>query len=85
MTEQQLKKGLFRLWIYVSVCWVCYFTFYLVPKQFLPRLLREFRYENIFDFGDIPEYFCIYFLPPVILLILGKVSFWIFKGFKKSD
>ena len=47
MTEQQLKKGLFRLWIYVSVCWVCYFTFYLVPKQFLPRLLREFRYENI--------------------------------------
>ena len=27
MTEQQLKKGLFRLWIVFSVCWVSYHLF----------------------------------------------------------
>jgi hypothetical protein len=77
MTEQQLKKGLFRLWIVVSVCWVSYWHLYTLactPESFTRAYTSHFG-----------ETFCIIFLPPVILLILGKSIFWIARGFKKSD
>jgi len=68
MKQLQLKKGLFRLWIVVSVFWVCYSINSFVPYAF-----------------DLLEVFFVLILPPVILLILGKSIFWIFKGFVKSD
>ena len=68
MTEQQLKKGLFRLWIVVSVFWVCYGIINFAPHAF-----------------DLLEVFFVLILPPVLLLILGKSIFWIFKGFMKSE
>ena len=85
MTEQQLKKGLFRLWIFVSVCWVCFAIYGLSAEQQF-----EFLFFGLYIVYDVQEgtladdLFDI-IAPPVILLILGKSIFWIVKGFKKSD
>ena len=71
MTEQQLKKGLFRLWIVVSVCWIVAWTIGL----------NSF---NAFE-HDLIEALSYLLLPPVLLPIFSKSIFWVVKGFKKSD
>jgi hypothetical protein len=81
MTEQQLKKGLFRLWIVFSVCWISYFTLSICLS--LLNVWERMGSAMTRDFGDFLEYISIIFLPPVILLYLGKSIFWIVKGFKK--
>ena len=58
MSEQQIRKRLFRLWIVVSVFWVCFSINEFAPYAF-----------------DLLEAFCVIFLPPVILLILGRSIF----------
>ena len=81
MTEQQLKKGLFRLWIVVSACWVLFVLigfFTLVIDKWMGHGFGLW----IFSFLGL---FSLFLLPPVILLFLGKISFWIARGFKKSD
>ena len=82
MTEQQLKKGLFRLWIVVSVCWVLFVVigfFILVIDSWMGHGLGKINWIELLGVC------CLLLLPPVILLYLGKVSFWIARGFKKSD
>ena len=76
MTEQQLKKGLFRLWIVVSVCW-----FLIVVIGMFTVAITGGKV----NWGDFVVVLCLLLSFPVILLYLGKVSFWIVQGFKKES
>ena len=50
MTEQQLKKGLFRLWIVVSVCWISYVGFDLYDEYL--RMQNAFHEYHVLEYAS---------------------------------
>jgi hypothetical protein len=66
------RRGLFRLWLLVSMAWVMGWIVYLVMFGI------QGGFHKIGDFLDVPV---LLFGPPVVLFALGVVARWAFQGF----
>jgi len=66
------RRGLFRIWLLLSVGWLMSWTNYLIMYVLEGRFTRS-------DFFTIPV---ILFGPPVALLIFGIAARWAFRGFQ---
>ena len=62
-----LGKGLFRIWIVLSICWYGFVVERLIDKP--SRLYSD-------------ELFLI-LLTPFAVLVVGKLTIWALQGFKK--
>jgi hypothetical protein len=69
------RRGLFRVWVLVSVAWVMSWVIYL-----LVDILR-----NGFHGSDLLIVPILLFGPPVALLIFGMAAGWAFRGFKVPE
>ena len=98
MTEQQLRKGLFRLWIVASVCWVCYMGLdihgdYMEYRKWHSEYIANFR-QNLDNFSDVLieenekyEQSRLWHAIAMFAVPIGVyfITNWIIKGFKKSN
>jgi hypothetical protein len=66
------RRGLFRMWLLLSVGWIMSWSNYLIMYVLQGRFTRN-------DFLVIPV---ILFVPPVALLLFGIVTRWAFRGFQ---
>jgi hypothetical protein len=69
------RRGLFRMWLLLSVGWVMSWTVYLIMYVLQGRFSGS-------DFLAIPV---ILFGPPVALLFFGIVTRWAFRGFQVAE
>jgi len=67
------KKGLFRIWIIVSVIWFIIIFFGMV-EEFgnIPNIFKDFS-------GSLLYFFIFGLVPPLLVLLLWPVSKWIIK------
>jgi hypothetical protein len=66
------RRGLFRIWLLLSVGWLMSWTNYLIIYVLEGRFTKS-------DFLAVP---IILFAPPVALLIFGISARWAFRGFR---
>jgi hypothetical protein len=66
------RRGLFRIWLLLSVGWIMSWTNYLIMYLLQGRSTRN-------DFLVIPV---LLLAPPVALLFFGIVTRWAFRGFQ---
>jgi hypothetical protein len=64
------KKGLFRIWIIVSVIWFIIIFFGMVV--YIPNIFKDFS-------GSLLYFFFLGLVPPLLVLLLWPVSKWIIK------
>ena len=71
----RIERGLFRLWLVVSIVWICAVG------------LAEWPYANAFGLsgGDIPTAVGVVLIPPFLLLMLGAALIWVIRGFRVHD
>jgi hypothetical protein len=69
------RRGLFRIWLLLSVGWIMSWTNYLTMSLLQGRSTRN-------DFLAIPV---LLFGPPVALLFFGVAARWTFRGFQVSE
>jgi hypothetical protein len=67
------RRGLFRVWVLMSVAWLMGWTIYLIMVGIQGRL------QTSGDFLEIPV---LLFGPPVALLLFGLAAGWAFRGFR---
>jgi hypothetical protein len=84
-------KGWFRLWLVIALVWcvggvILLIIPFLVPAQF--HAYTSSSRDPALGGGQVFNwvYFCgwvtLAFLPPIVLYIIGRVVYWIYKGFK---
>jgi len=87
-----LKKGLFRIWLVLSIGWVLFvFAAYMLSESLrggeltLGRFNVNFRIAfGLYLFGYKWLYIlAISFLPPIIVFVFGNSIIWALQGFKK--
>ena len=61
-------KGWFRLWLAIAVVWWVGWLILLVTEEYM-------------DCGTWLSCIVVTVLPPIILYIIGRVVYWIYKGF----
>jgi hypothetical protein len=66
------RRGLFRIWLLLSVGWLMSWTIYLIMYVLEGRFARS----------DFLALAIILFGPPVALLIFGITARWAFRGFR---
>jgi hypothetical protein len=71
-----LRRGLFRLWLLLTVGWIMGWTIYLLMEGIQGNLstTRDFLNVAVLLFG-----------PPVALWIFGKATAWAIRGFEETD
>jgi hypothetical protein len=67
------RRGLFRVWVLVSVAWLMGWIIFLIMVGIQGGL------QTTGDFLEIPV---LLFGPPIALLLLGVAAGWAFRGFK---
>ncbi len=67
------RRGLFRVWVLLSVAWLMGWIIFLIMHGLQGRL------QTTGDFLEIPV---LLFGPPVALLLFGVAAGWAFRGFK---
>ena len=70
------RRGLFRIWVLMSVAWIMGWAVYLIMQGVQGEL------TTVGDFLEIPV---LMFGPPVALLFFGVAAAWAFKGFRADD
>ncbi len=70
MKKLNFKKGLFRIWIIVSVIWFIIIFFGMVV--YIPNIFKDFS-------GSLLYFFFLGLVPPLLVLLLWPVSKWIIK------
>tara|TARA_B100000959_G_C14377649_1_gene376710 strand:- start:60 stop:314 length:255 start_codon:yes stop_codon:yes gene_type:complete len=70
MKKLNFKKGLFRIWIIVSVIWFIIIFFGMVV--YIPNIFKDFS-------GSLLYFFIFGLVPPLLVLLLWPVSKWIIK------
>ena len=89
--QRGLTRGLFRLWIVVSVAWMIGATIWLASEGAeIHRQTGEIgpsEGDTWFMEGFRSGTWIIIFIPPVLLLIAGaitaKATAWVVRGFRK--
>ena len=74
--EQELinwRRGLFRVWVLMSVAWLMGWIIYLIMQGIQGGLQTT---------ADMLEVLVLLFGPPVALLFFGVAAGWAFRGFK---
>lgn len=69
------RRGLFRVWVLMSVAWVMSWLIYLMVD-----ILRNGYHGS--DPITVP---ILLFGPPIALLIFGMAAGWAFRGFRVAD
>jgi hypothetical protein len=69
------RRGLFRMWLLLSIGWIMSWTNYLMMSLLQGRSTRN-------EFVAIPV---LLFGPPVALLLFGVAARWAFRGFQVVD
>jgi hypothetical protein len=75
-TPVNWRRGMFRIWILVSVAWIMGWIIYLI----MDGLQGGFKSRG--DFLVIPV---LLLGPPVALLLFGIATGWAFRGFKVDE
>lgn len=70
------RRGLFRVWVLISVAWLMGWIIFLIMVGLQGGL------QTAGDFLEIPV---LLFGPPIALLLLGIAAGWAFRGFKVED
>src|SRR5215470_16179586 len=70
------RRGMFRVWILMSVAWIMGWIIYLI----LVGLQGGFKVT-----GDVLAVPVLLFGPPVALLLFGFATGWAFRGFKVEE
>jgi len=92
-SRMNFKRGLFRIWVVVTVLWIAAWAYYVWDYC----VLREYQYgiacfsgsinmelhvgstiERILSFHSYRRLFAILLGPPIVLLVAG---FWVVRGF----
>lgn len=71
-----LRRGLFRVWVLLSVAWLMGWTIHLIMQGLQGGL------QTTGDFLEIPV---LLFGPPIALLLFGLAAGWAIRGFKVDD
>ena len=71
-----LRRGMFRVWILLSVAWIMGWSIELVMRG----IQGAFKTAN--DFLVLPV---LLVGPPVALLLFGLATAWAFRGFKPDE
>jgi hypothetical protein len=74
--EVNWRRGLFRVWLLVSMAWVMAWVVYLL----MSGIHGGFKSDR--DFLEVPV---LLFGPPLALYLFGAVARWAFKGFSPDD
>jgi hypothetical protein len=74
-TPVNWRRGLFRVWLLITVAWVMSWVLYLIVDE----IRTGFRGS---DMMTVPV---LLIGPPVALLIFGMATGWAFRGFKSVD
>lgn len=67
------RRGLFRVWVLVSVAWLMGWIIYLIMQRIQGGIQTT---------ADVLEVLVLLFGPPVALLVFGMAAGWAFRGFK---
>lgn len=67
------RRGLFRVWVLMSVAWLMGWIIYLIMHGIQGGIQTT---------GDMLEIPVLLFGPPVALLLFGIAAAWAFRGFK---
>jgi hypothetical protein len=67
------RRGLFRVWVLISVAWLMGWIIYLIMQGIQ---------GGISTTADMLEVIVLLFGPPVALLVFGVAAGWAFRGFK---
>lgn len=71
-----IRRGLLRTWVFLSVCWVAYWAL---------RLWFEFRrFEDGPSLQDLQGAALVMLVPPLFLLAIGAGLYWSFSGFRRE-
>jgi hypothetical protein len=70
------RRGLFRVWVLMSVAWLMGWTIYLIMHGLQGGL------QTTADFLELPV---LLFGPPIALLLFGLAAGWALRGFKIDD
>ena len=89
--KDKVKKGLFRLWLTLSVIWwVIGFIGLIVVANWdggfhnPTGYLDDRKYDSPFLWEFFIPLFCAAVLPPFILYFFSKACYWIYRGFKEG-
>ena len=73
-----LKRGLFRLWLVLSICWVIWETLYLGPGEIVAGIASE----------PAPAALALLAVallgPPAIMFVVGYGLLWALGGFRRD-
>ncbi len=75
-TQLNWRRGLFRLWLLLSLAWIMGWIVYLILVGITGSL------QTLGDFLSIPV---ILLGPPIALLLFGLVAGWAVRGFKTDN
>ncbi len=70
------RRGLFRVWVLLSVAWIMGWAVYLTMQGVQGQI------STIGDFLEIP---ILLIGPPVALLLFGVAATWAFRGFRGDE
>lgn len=70
------QRGLFRVWVLLSLAWIMGWIVYLILVGITGRL------QTLNDFLAIPV---LLLGPPIALLLFGLAAGWAFRGFKPDN
>ena len=75
-TQVNWRRGLFRVWLLLSVAWILGWIVYLVLEGI------KGGFQSFGGFLAIPV---LLIGPPIALLLFGLVAGWAFRGFKPDN
>jgi hypothetical protein len=70
------RRGLFRLWLLLSISWMMGWAVYLVMEAI------QGGFQNVATTLDLPV---LLLGPPVALFVFGTAAIWALRGFKPDD
>ena len=81
MKKFNIKRGLMRLWTFLSCIWIIFAFFAIIVKDssFMKHGLRNL------DGAEIIILMIILLTPPIVLLLFGISFNWIYRGFNSDD
>jgi hypothetical protein len=79
-------RGLFRLWLILSACWIGAVVFFLSPITACFKVRAVLSVGNPFDCFDdgvsrTPAVLAIAFAPVLLSFLIGIVGAWVIRGF----
>jgi hypothetical protein len=74
------RRGLFRVWLVGSLCWVGYWVWLALWLAYLapPNNIEELNWDFIGMIAAVVA------TPPVVTLIVGMVIVWMISGFGRN-